>query len=621
MQNHHTALSRARLMLEQQGRFPGGALSSQISDSWLRSLGHGLDPLARHEDMVLGSADFHSARQRHADLIHFARPELELLYDQVAGSHFMIALGSPEGVVLETLSDGQFAESDAGRAVIPGSVWTEGLRGTNALGLCITTRTPVQIYGGEHFLRAHGDVSCISAPIFDGRGGLAGVLDASSGSTIRQQHTAALVQMSASNIENSLIRAAHDRRIVLQFHPRPEYLGTLSVGMLVLDEGLAVHAVNRRGEAFLTGFPTLLGEAFDGIFDQRFDDVAQRLLQGETLRLRDRMGSGLSVRCVANRASFALAGRMMPTMTVDRVAAAAPALNPFRDVVLDDPAMLRMLSGLPAAAKAGKPICLVGEPGTGKETFARLAHTLARKDQPFVAVDGATLTGDDAMQAFVGRVEGQGILASAEGGSLYVTDLAVLPSPLQTVLVRVLERRGYNHPATGAFVQVDVHLMASATVLPRAGALVALLQYCLMAGCFNLPPLRDRTDVIALAERIAVASRAGATLSAEAAHLLATHDWPGNLHELRAVVQEAALRRTRGAIMAEDLTGLLPDRPADATFAPCSLCATVPWKADQCRTIQTIVQRNGGNVSKAAFEMGMSRTTVYKHLSATTALH
>lgn len=620
MQNHQTALTRARLMLEQHGRFPGGALSSQVSDSWLRSLGHGIDPLARHEDMVLGRADFHSTRQRHADLIHFARPELELLFDQVAGSHFMIALGSSEGVVLETLTDGQFAESDAGRAVIPGSVWSEDLRGTNALGLCITTRAPVQVYGGEHFLRVHGDVSCISAPIFDGRGGLAGVLDASSGSTIRQQHTAALVQMSASNIENSLIRAAHDRRIVLQFHPRPEYLGTLSVGMLVLDEGFAVHAVNRRGEAFLTGFSTLLGEAFDNIFDQRFEDVAQRLFQGETLRLRDRMGSGLSVRCVANRATFALAGRMVPAVTWDRVAA-TPAPNPFRDVVVDDPAMLRMLSGLPATAKAGKPICLVGEAGTGKETFARLAHTVARKDQPFVAVDGAALTGDDAMQAFLGRSEGRGILASAEGGSLYITDVEALPAPVQTVLVRVLEGRVYHHPATGEPIQSDIHLMASAAAPPRAGALVGLLQYRLMAGCFTLPPLRNRTDVTALAARFALASRAGATLSAEAAHLLATHDWPGNLHELRAVVEEAALRRTQGAIMAEDLTGLLPARPAGETFVPCPLCATVPWKADQCRNIQIMVQRHGGNVSKAALEMGMSRTTVYKHLPGSAALN
>jgi len=179
----------------------------------------------------------------------------------------------------------QFADSDACRAVVPGSIWTEELRGTNALGLSLSTRRPAQGYGGEHFLRVHSDVSCISAPIFDGRGGLAGVLDASSRSTVRQQHTAALVQMSAGNIENCLIRSAHDRRIVLQFHPRPEYLGTLSVGMLVLDADFAIHAVNRKGEMFLAGMRQLIGTSFDSVFEQRFEEVALRLTQGETLRV------------------------------------------------------------------------------------------------------------------------------------------------------------------------------------------------------------------------------------------------------------------------------------------------------------------------------------------------
>lgn len=99
------------------------------------------------------------------------------------------------------------------------------MRGPNALGLCITTCRTAQVYGGELFLRARQDLSCISMPIFDGRGGMAGVLDASSGSTVRQQHTAELVKMSASNIENSLIRSGHDHRIVVLYPPRQNIRG------------------------------------------------------------------------------------------------------------------------------------------------------------------------------------------------------------------------------------------------------------------------------------------------------------------------------------------------------------------------------------------------------------
>lgn len=639
MNHQGSSLARARLMLETQGRFPGGAVPGDISESWQRCLAFGLDPLASSENLVQTDTDFRAAKQRHADLIRFARPELELLFDQIAGSNFMIALGSPEGVVLETLTDGQFRDTDAGKAVIPASVWTEDLRGTNALGMSLTTRRPAQIYGGEHFLRAHRDISCISAPIFDGRGGMAGVLDASSCSTVRQQHTAALVQMSASNIENNLIRAGNDRLIVLQFHPRPEYLGTLSVGMLVLDEGFQVHAVNRKGEMFLTGFATLLGERFDRIFEQRFEDVARRLLQGETLRLRDRMGSGVSMRCAANRASFALAGRLVPAATLSALQAhpladrhahphshpqadpvAQSAANPFRDVVIDDLALRTALAGLPGAARQGRPICLTGEAGTGKEMFARLAHTAARRDRAFVAVDSVTLVQSDAMAAFFGPRGGAGLLSEAAGGSLYVSEIAALPAAVQVALARMLEHGEYRHPATNALIRADVLFLCGSTMPLDRADLVPQLRYRLAESRIVLPPLRARSDLASLAQRFARAARPKADLALDLVDRLACYDWPGNLHELRAVITEAALRQTEGPVTIADLAGLLPDLPAETvTSAPCPQCLGIPWKETQCRTIRGVMQRHGGNVTRAARDMGMSRTTIYKHMTGHTA--
>ncbi|MCR8548835.1 sigma 54-interacting transcriptional regulator [Salipiger sp. P9] len=465
MSFHTTALDRARYQLETQGRFPGGALAGDISDSWLRSLSHGLDPLGRAAKLMLTPDRMRETTQRHEELIRFARPELELLFDQIAGSHFMIALGSPDGVVLDTLSDTDFAATEAGRTVVPGSVWTEELRGTNALGLCIATRRLAQVYGGEHFLRDHSGVSCISAPIFDGRGNLAGVLDASSCTAARQQHTAALVQMSASNIENCLLHAAHDTRVVLQFHPRGEYLGTLSVGMLVLEEDFRIHAVNRRGEMFLTGFPELIGENFDRIFEQRFEDVAHRLAQGETLRLRDRMGSAVSVRAVANRASFALAGRLRswaPDPEPTRAAPAAPSRNPFKDVVIEDAELRRRLAALPRAARRLTPISIHGETGTGKEVVARLAHAASEREGPFVVLDGRMLREADFSAAFFGAgEEAPGLLERASGGSLFLDEVTALPLPAQATLARVLDSGEYRHPASGALLRCDVFVVAA----------------------------------------------------------------------------------------------------------------------------------------------------------------
>lgn len=609
MEIEATALVRARHLLETQGRVPGDALPDDIGESWQRSLAHGLDPLARSHRLILSETEFRATRQEHADLIRFSRPELELLFDQVAGSSFMIALGSPEGVILDTLQDSQFGETGAGRQVVPGSVWTEALRGTNAMGVCIATGRPSQVYGGEHFLRVHGDVSCISAPIFDGSGRLAGVLDASSMSAVRQQHTAALVHMSASAIENSLIRSIHDRRIVLQFHPRPEYLGTLSMGILVVDEDLTIRAVNRRGEMLLTGFPRLLGESFDRIFDQPFAAIRHRLAEGETLRLRDRLGAAVSVRCVANRASFALARRDRPA------ASEAPdaGRNLFRDVVIDDPALWQSLQALPDAARRGLPVAITGESGTGKEIVARLAHAATGRKGPFVVLDGRLLAGGDFAAACFGTAGAPGLVEQAGGGTLFLDEVTDLPVAAQAALARVLDLGEFRHPVTGAVVRVDLRVV-SATTGGTSGLLPAL-RHRLEGFRLALPPLRQRGDIGALALRFARAARPGFHLSPDALARLKSHDWPGNLHELRAVMLQAALTCTGDLCTARDFDGLLPEAAAVGAGGCCPQCAPVPWKAQQCAAIRATVARLDGNVSRAGRELGMSRTTIYKHLA------
>ncbi len=621
MEIRTTALMRARHMLENHGRFPGGALPDDISESWLRSLSVGLDPLGRHEKLMLTHTELRAAQQRHADLIRFARPELELLFDQIAGSNFMIALGSPEGVVLETLVDTQFSESDAAKAVVPGSVWTEELRGTNGLGLCLSTRRPAQVYGGEHFLRAHSDVSCISAPIFDGRGGLAGVLDASSRSTVRQQHTAALVQMSANNIENCLIRSAHERRIVLHFHPRAEYLGTLSVGILVLDDDFTIHASNRKGEVFLAGMGELNGTRFDAIFHQRFEDIALRLVQGETLRIRDRMGSAVSIRCSANRASFALAVRLVPRAGSQAVRSAPPSARalPFRDVVIEDKKLLQRLRPLPQAAASGKPVFILGETGTGKEVVARLAHKASERTGPFTIMD-ARLIGAEGEAVLLGKAGNPGLLEQAAQGTLCVDEVSWLPHPAQAALVQVLDQGAFRHPADGLLRHSTPLVVTTSTIglseAVQSGRLLEALRYRIAAFAVHLPPLRERSDLASLARCFARSLEAPAEISPDGIDLLCRHDWPGNLHELKSVIMQAVLTSGSLTLTSTDIADHLPDLgQIDSAEKACQHCAGVPWKESQCRTIRDAV-RQTGCVAKAARMLGISRTTVYKHIDS-----
>ena len=617
MEMQTAALARARRQLEEQGRFPGGALPADIAESWMRSLGHGLDPAGPGRALMIEGRALDEARGRHQDLIRFARPELELLFDQIAGSNFMIALGGPDGTVLETLADPHFVDGGPGRDVVPGSVWTEALRGTNAMGLALATGRAAQVYGGEHFLRGHAGIACISAPIFDGRGGLAGVLDASSGSTARQQHTAALVQMSASNIENCLIRSIHQGRLVLQFHPRAEYLGTLSVGMLVLDDEMRIHALNRRGALLLTGLPALIGRGFEEVFDGRSEEVMGRLVRGETLRLRDRFGSAVSMRCVANRASFALAGRARP-----RVGTLQPPpadRNLFRDVVVEDAALWRQLVALPDAARKGLAIAIEGETGTGKEIMARLAHAATGRAGPFVALDARLAADQGFERLLLGEGEDPGLLGRASGGTLYLDEVAALPARAQAALARVMDLGEYRRGGASEVSRTDLFVVSSSRrplgAAVAEGLLLPDLRFRLAGFMLALPPLRARSDLAALARKLLAAADPSLALDQAALALIEAHPWPGNLHELRARMARAALLASRGVIGAADLADLrLQGEDGQAGDGVCDGCRGVAWKERQCRQLRAEVATQDGNVSRAARRLGMSRTTVYRHL-------
>ena len=616
-----SSLSRARRMLETQGRFPGGALPGDISDSWQRSLESGLDPLAASGDFVQSEQEFVETRSKHSKLIHYAKPELELLFDQIAGSNYMIALGSPEGVVLETLTDNQFIASAAGKAVIPGSIWTEELRGTNGLGLSISTQRPAQVYGGEHFLRAHSDVSCISAPIFDGRGALAGVLDASTGSSARQQHTAALVQMSASNIENCLIRSGYADNIVIQFHPRPEYLSTLSVGMLVLSDDKKVFAVNRKGALYLTGFKNLIGAHFDDIFETGFDDVSNQLVRGETLRVRDRFGSAVSMRCVANRASFSLAARQTMPVQTPQVVHKPKTENLFKDAVFEDAGLRRQIVALPEATKRRLSICIQGETGTGKELVARLAHTASERSGDFVAINSKTLTATNFEDILFGGNTGQsGLVSKAEGGTLFLDDVSFLPQEAQSALSRLIDLGEYRRNGSDKVIKADILWVSSTSESLSNSVQKELLssdfRYRLEGYTVKLPALRERSDLLALAKRILSFINPVLMLSTEAQDLLQRYQWPGNIHELRTQLERASLQAQKNQLTASDFEGLVIHdilAKPDAEIA-CDCCRGVKWKQQQCIAIRSAVSEYGGNVAEAARQMGMSRTTIYKHL-------
>jgi len=618
---HLSGLERARNALERGDRFPVGALSPMVADSWQRCRDGALDPRGRPRHSVVAFADVRQRREANAALRLLALAEMQLLYSQIAGSNFMIALGDAEGIVLDTISDHQFAESEAGRTIIPGSMWNESERGTNALGLAATAGKPVAIYGREHYFACHGHLSCMAAPIFASDGRILGLLDASCAHEARQEHTHALVRMAAAQIENGLIYQDSAKSFVFAFHPRAEYLDTLSAGLISISLDGDVLSVNRPGQALLAGLPATSGHPFDALFEAGFGTVLEGLLKGGVVRIRDRAGSGVFMVCrqIGERRTV-LAKRTTPAIPALLRTGDAP------DFIADDPAVRRSLDDLAEAAALCMPVHITGETGTGKELMARHVHRLSGRKGEFVALNCGAVPEELFIAEVFGhergaftnaRSEGSpGLARAADRGTLFLDEVADIPLGAQTSLLRFLDSMEVRPVGGQKQHKVDVQVVSATNRdledMVAQRLFRADLYYRLNAYMIRLPPLRSRSDFAAVVRHLMERMAPGTPVTDAAIAALSRNRWPGNIRELRTVLQRALVRR-RADYLDEscfDEAGPVAGLSTDC----CEECRGRPLSRAKCQEIRAVYRRTDDNISRTARELGLSRTTVYKHV-------
>lgn len=620
---HLSGIERARSALEKDGRLATGTLQPVVAESWKRCLESGLDPCGTPGQSVVAFADVRARREANAAMRGLALAEMQLLHSQIAGSNFMIALGDADGVVLDTISDQHFAASAAGRAIIPGSMWNEDERGTNALGLAAVTRAPMAIYGREHYFACHGHLSCMAAPIFGAGGEILGLIDASCAYEARQQHTHALVRMAAAQIENGLLFQNSKESFVFAFHPRIEYLDTLSAGLLSVSGDGEVLSVNRPGKALLAGLPAEPGTGFDGLFEVGFASAMDGLLKGSTIRIRDRAGSAVFMICRQiglGRAAPGKARQASPTAPLQDDAAA--------DFVCEDTVLKRALEGLEDAVGLGMPVHLTGETGTGKEVMARHVHRLSRRKGEFVAFNCgavpenlfiAEVFGHERGAFTDARAEGaQGLARAAHKGTLFLDEVADIPLAAQTSLLRFLDSMEVRPVGSSKTQKVDVQIISATNrdmeAMVAAKLFRADLYYRLNAFHIHLPALRSRSDLAVIARHLMEQISRGTPITDAAVAAIARHKWPGNIRELKTALQRALVRRRMDYVDEDCLDGIIAAAPACTDC--CEECRTRPLNRQKCEEIRTVYRRTGENISQTARHLGLSRTTVYKHVRA-----
>jgi sigma-54 dependent transcriptional regulator, acetoin dehydrogenase operon transcriptional activator AcoR len=603
--------TQAHGILRQSGAVPSNLLAVDIYESWLRCVALGLDS-TRPPSVDSASPKVLRSEQEQRVLVRgLALAEMRTLHEQIAGSNFLIAFATPEGLLLDIVADKSFADTPEAKNIRPGTLWSEPLCGTNGIGTAAFLKRPVVVHGNEHYFPSFGSLTCAASPIFAPDGSLAGILDASSDCVSRQSHTAALVCMAATQIENGLFRERHHRDILIAFHNRGEYLHTLTAGLIAVDDTGRILAANQAARILLHGLPTTPGRSFTDIFRTRFTSFMDEGRLRERQRLQDEVGSSFVATIEHPNVSPMLRAVVRP-----RVAPRPVPPTPFISV---DPVVARIVRQTEAAAQRKMPILIRGETGTGKEQLARHAHTASGRSGSFVAVNCAALPESLIEAELFGYGEGAftgarkggstGLVKEADGGTLFLDEIGDMPVTLQAVLLRFLDDWTVR-PVGGARRQVDV-LLISATNADLSesiakGRFRSDLMFRLNTLEVTLPPLAERSDFQAIAAHLLATIDPLRTLSPRLAEYLATCAWPGNIRELRNMLSRLTLQTEDSVI----------DVPEAALAAGPQIEAkrsSILQDRQRAQVLSTYAE-TGNNVSETARRLGVSRNTIYRAL-------
>lgn len=267
----------------------------------------------------------------------------------------------------------------------------------------------------------------------------------------------------------------------------------------------------------------------------------------------------------------------------------------YHTFVAKSPAVIDVLRMIDEVAKTRTPVLFTGESGTGKELFAEQVHIRAGADTSFVRVNCMTAaTGANLAKAF----------ASADGGTVFLDEVAALARPLQETLFALLQKASARVVAA---TSRDLERMAA------DGAFDGRLFYCLNVLPLHIPPLRERTEDIEplaqffLAHFSGEMKKAFAGFSPDAMQLLCGQYWPGNVRELKNTVERACMFGTPPLIEAGQLGLAVPE---DGCSVPPGGERTLRAAVTRFKAayVRRILNETAWNQTKAGKVLGIQRT-------------
>lgn len=608
-----------------------------IKTSWKRCQDkHKISPQHKIKLYTLTEQEIREKREPLEKILSDSQEIVERVRRIAKQSGYSVLITNAEGVAVKAFTDSDHARELQSKGLRLGTLWQEAIVGTNGLGTCLEDRRPVTVDAKEHYGTNLHCFSCSAAPLIGAAGEILGALDMSTfatGNRLGQALALNFVTETADEIEALIFREAYSSQHIVSLDSSIH----ASTALIAFNDNGTIIAATRSALLKLNCEDRydLVGKNFQNAFEISVTDLAGASTANHHFQFNgERYEYPLSLH--TEQASQPQR-RSLPRRESPANSRPADAGHQrLFEVAGEDPTLLQQARRCTRIIDRGMSILLQGETGTGKEVWAKALHDISdRKDKPFVAVNCAAipeslieseLFGYGAGTFTGGLKSGKvGKIEASNGGTLFLDEIGDMPAELQARLLRVLAEKEIMPLGEVTPIPVDINVIC-ATHRDLAqyvceGNFREDLYYRISVFKVTLPALRERQDkrhlIHKLLDQLKLEDTDVISLSADAEEVLTHYRWPGNIRQLKNVLQYALCMCDGSEIGIDDLPGDV-FRPSLTSPSPASPMTQLnpgsPCDSPEKQQLIAALEQNRWIVTRTAKALGVSRSTLHRKI-------
>ncbi len=643
-------VQKARENFIKQGIIPTEGVHEKIISSWQRCREAGIDPEMKALPPPEPSEQTKRARHLYKDSVHWRNIlDSTIMINELAEELGMILIFFDySGTAVLIRCSREIDNELRKKNIIVGTNCCEMLIGTNATGLTLKTKKPAMVVGSEHYISALSEYASFAHYIDNGYYNLKiFMLVAPLKSFIRFPNR--LIKLSyilaeiydfGFRVNNYRVKTDYDSAMkALQKNNYSNTSGIMSIenhGVVVYSNEFALRAMGLSASQTI-GF--LLTDICPPLESINTVLSTARKITGQEVTLNNQS-------YLVDYFPYTDNGEVSSVLIIIRneesSASGASAQTSFPDLIGSSAAFNEAKSSALHAATSKSSILIVGESGTGKDLFAQSIHNASsRMLGPYIVINCAAIPQELMMSELFGYEEGSftgakkkghiGKFESANGGTIFLDEIGELTMEAQAALLRVLENKEVTRVGSNVPRKVDIRIISATNAdIEKAvmeGRFRLDLFFRINTVQIELPPLRDRhADILPLAhhflnEAAVSAGKRISGFSPQVEHLFLDYRWPGNIRELKNVVEHSVYQSVSEYISLDELPKNMSQRQLKTAgnISSDTLADRIAMQKQlnkiNCKEqiLQLLLQYNG-NKSKVARQLGISRATLYKRL-------